>query len=259
MTFLEGNRLKKNLLNRYCKIIYYISIAIITLKGLINNFFNNKKVKGNYIIISIIILIFLYPFISYPLIETTLTNIYERSFIGIDSSLILKTFKSVLFVYMWTDQAYGLIMRSITLSASYLFGLYMLDVEIKLRYREIILVLFFAEIILILGNYLTVIFNYAQFKFGLGSVKVFESPLNLSYYFTSIPIYSHKYLMLSSINLFTLIYFYILHRFLSRKYYNNKVELIIITIFVFFIFILIKIFNPVSKFFFNSPGVIINK
>jgi hypothetical protein len=223
----------------------------------LNNIINNKKF-WIYLSTLIIVLNFLIPFVVYPLYERSLVDVYEKSFDGVDSSFILKTIKTVLFIYMWTDQAYELFVRIFILSAIYLFGVYLLEVEGKLTYREILLILLFAELTMILGNYLTILFNYAQLKFGLGAMKVYESPLSLIFYFSSLPKNSPIYSLVSSINGFTLIYFYVIYHLISKKIHTNKFQLVAITIFVFFFFILIKISDPVDTLFFNNnnPGAL---
>lgn len=217
------------------------------------NLINNKK---NQITILAVILVLnvLVPFAIYPLIEKNLVDIYEKSFSDIDSSLILASIKSLLYIYLWSNQLFFLGFRILCLAGLYLLGFYLLEVKHSMGYKEIVVTLLFAETILLVGKFLTISFNYLQESYNWGEFRLLESPLAVIYYFPQITKSSPLYLLLSNLNLFSAVYFYFIIKMLSKRIDVEKYKVHIVTIFVISVWLIIEVINPIQKVFFDSPG-----
>jgi len=189
----------------------------------------------------IMILIFFMPFAVYPLFEKSISAIYEKSFDGVDSSFILRSIKSMLFIFIWSDTVFEIVVRVFLLSAFYFFCMYLLEVSENMKYLQLIKIFMLAEIILIAGSYITILFNYVQLEFQLGTMHIYESPVNLTYYLSEINKKSSLYNFLSSINLFTIFYLGFIYKLINNSMKRDKARLLIISLFAFLFLLLLTV------------------
>lgn len=191
-----------------------------------------------------------YPFLFYPLLETKLKLIYEQSFPELDSDTILRVIKGTIYIYTWINEFSSILLRVIIFSCLTILVTYLLDIEKSFSFKEFFTFFLSAEVILIIGKLFTIIFNYIQSTYQLGQLKLFSSPLTLSYYLA----YDEQNIVPSNqlidlINIYTVLYILYIAIIINKKLKYNLWENIGLIFFIILTWIIILIFNPISNLF----------
>lgn len=217
----------------------------------------DRKNFGKILLIQLL-LVFLLPFILYPLYESILSNIYNQNFPDIDSKFILKIIRTTIYLYIWVDQIWGIFSRTLLISTVYFLGIKLLEIKERILYRNLVLFVFGLQIVFIIGDYINILYNYFIRFYNIREIKLFESPLNLSYYFPLINKSSTVFRISNTINIFTILFFSIIAFFIKKELKSiDKSDLISLSFLCFLSFVILKILSPINIFFSqrNSPGL----
>jgi len=203
-----------------------------------------------YLFLIIIIFTISYPFLFYPLLETKLKLIYEQSFPELDSDTILRAIKGTIYIYTWVIEFSSILLRVLIFSCLTILVTYLLDIEKSFSFKELFSFFLSAEVILIIGKLFTIIFNYIQTSYQLGQLKLFSSPLTLSYYLVNDEqnIFQSNQLI-DLINIYTAIYILYISMIINKKLKYNLWENIGLIFFIILTWMIIIIFNPIGKLF----------
>jgi len=198
--------------------------------------------------IFIIILIILYPFITIPIAEVSLREIYQRSFENVNEDFIMRSIRTTLYFYYWIEKSILIVFRPLLLCIVVWGGAKFLALERNLTIKNLYTLFLSSELILMLNDYFNIGFNYYQL-YNNRIVTFNISPLNLSYFCYNLQLSKYLKYMTESINVFSLLYFILIFRFTKRHYQLNDITSYVFIFNLVVVYIIIALVHPGSLLF----------
>lgn len=201
-----------------------------------------KKFVQKIIPIVVITLIILYPFILMPIVEKSLNGIYQNNF-DIMDDYILKSIRTTILFYYWIEKLTLTFLRPAIMSGVVWFGVKYLAIDQKIIFSHLFKFFLACELVLIIGDYLSVFFNYFQ----LYNNKILTptlSPLNILYYLNNKPESTNLINILHGLSVSSFLYFTIIFRFIKSKYGSNMLVTAIFMINLIALYIILELVHP---------------